>query len=146
MSSLPTDEPNDVDEVDDDDIPTIEIEGFDPDEIEEMDTLFEGHPLFEVLMPPAKAKFMLMLMGINGEKLPPSDIYNRAGVSHETWYKYRDELVEKYNVIEKAGNAGNSPLYRINSDSEIVKLLDQLITAAGDRKEEWIMEQRNQDE
>lgn len=143
MSSYPREE---LDKESDEDIPTVEIDGFDPETIEEIDTLFEGHPLIEVLTPAAKIKIMLTLMGIQGEKLPPSDIYNRARISHDTWYKYRDELIEKYGVIEKAGNAGNSPLYRINLDSEIVQLLDQLITIAGNRKEEWLIEQRDEDE
>lgn len=145
MSSLPDRIEFEDEELDDDDIPAVEIEGFDPDEIEDMDTLFDRHPLIDILTPPAKVKIILTLMGINGEKLPPSDIYNRAQISHDTWYKYRDELVEKYNVIEKAGTAGNSPLYRINMDSEIIELIEQLITAAGDRKEEWIIEQREEE-
>lgn len=145
MSSL-SNEADDFEELDDDNIPAVEIDDFDPAEIEEMDTLFDGHPLFELMAPATKVKFILLLMGIDGEKLPPSDIYNRAGVSHEIWYRYRDDLVEKYNVIEKAGSAGNSPLYRINEDSEIVKQLEQLIIAIGDRKEDWIIEQREEKE
>lgn len=136
-------EMNELDDLDDDDIPTIEIPGFEWEEIKDKDTLFKTHPLIELLSPPAKIKIILTLMGINGEKLPPSDIYNRARISHDTWYKYRDELVEKYQVIEKAGNAGNSPLYRINSDSGIVELIDQLIAASGEKKQEWIIEHRD---
>jgi hypothetical protein len=137
-----SDERDEVDELDDDDVPTVEIPGFVWEEVKDKDTLFETHPLIELLTPPAKIKIILTLMGIHGEKLPPSDIYNRARISHDTWYKHKDILIEKYDVIEQAGNAGNSPLYRINAESELVTLIDAMIGVAGDQKEEWLIEHR----
>lgn len=137
MSSLPADA-DEFDELTDEDVPTVEIPDFDPDDLEEMDTLFEGHPLIEVLTPESKVRIILALLRVPEGQFRPTDIYDRARISHDTWHKYKETLVDKYGVIEHVGQVGNSPLYQINEDSEIVQILDQLIGAAGEQKREWI--------
>lgn len=138
MGSVPIDDPDEFDELSDEDVPTVAIEGFDADDLEEMDTLFEGHPLIDVLTPESKVRIIVALLRVPDGKFRPTDIYDRARVSHDTWHKYKETLVDKYGVIEQVGKIGNSPLYQINEDSELVPLIDQLVTAAGEQKREWI--------
>lgn len=142
MGSLPTDE-LDFDELTDDDVPTVEIPDFDPDELDEMDTLFEGHPLIEVLTPESKVRIILALLRVPEGQFRPTDIYDRARISHNTWHKHKDILVDKYNVIEHVGQVGNSPLYQINDDSEIVDHINDIIGAASDKKWERIKKRRD---
>jgi hypothetical protein len=144
MSSLPIDDIDDGDELDDDDIPTVEIPDFDPAELDDLDTLFEGHPVIELLTPESKVRIILTLLRVRGDKLRACDIYERARISHDTWYKHKDTLLNKYQIIEEVGSVGNSPLYRINEDNELVDRFDALIGVAGDRKREWLVEQQEQ--
>jgi hypothetical protein len=143
MGSLPTDNPE-FDELTDENIPTVEIPDFDPDELDEMDTLFKGHPLIELLTPESKVRIILALLRVPDGKFRPTDIYDRARISHNTWHKYKDTLVNKYGVIEQVGKVGNSPLYQINDDNEVVDHIDAIIGAAGDRKREYIEQERDE--
>lgn len=63
---------------------------------------------------------------------------------HEAWETHREELVEKYGVIERAGTDGESPLYRINEESELVGLIESVIAVVGDRRADWIFEHRDE--
>lgn len=142
MGSVP-DESDEFEELSDEDVPTVAIEGVDADEIEEMDTLFEGHPLIEVLTPESKVRIILALLRVPDGEFRPTDIYDRARISHDTWHKYKETLVDKYGVIEHVGNIGNSPLYQINENSELVALIDSMIGAAGEQQREWIADHRD---
>lgn len=90
-------------------------------------------PLAEVLTPGAKVKILLALIRLRGEKLNPSGICERAAISHDTWYEHRDDLLA-YGVIEEAGHAGNSPLYRVDMDDEIVKRVSEILDIAAERR------------
>ncbi len=144
MSSVPKDEPGESEELSDKDVPTVAIEGFDADDLEEIDTLFEGHPLIEVLTPESKVRIILALLRVPEGTFRPTDIYDRARISHDTWHKYKETLVDKYGVINHVGNIGNSPLYSINEDSDLVALIDSMISAAGEQKREWITDHRDE--
>jgi hypothetical protein len=90
-------------------------------------------PLVEVLTPGAKVKILLALIRLRGEKLNPSGICERAKISYDTWYDHRDDLLA-YGVIEEAGNAGNSPLYRVDMDDEIVQRVSEILDIAAERR------------
>jgi antitoxin (DNA-binding transcriptional repressor) of toxin-antitoxin stability system len=86
------------------------------------------------LLPSARVQLLAALVRAHGEKLNPTELCERAEVDRATWYRQRDELVDTYGVIEEAGHAGNSPLYRMNMDHPIVKRLDEIrILAAAER-------------
>jgi hypothetical protein len=91
-------------------------------------------PFIELLAPGGKARILLALIRVRGEKLNPSAICDRAAIDRDTWYEHRDRLVERYQVIEEAGHAGNSPLYRVDMDDPIVKRLSEVYDLAAERR------------
>jgi len=93
---------------------------------EEMAAYNENDPLVELLVPGARVKLLLALIRVRGEKMNPTDLCERAGVNSATWYRNRDALLDTYGVIEEAGNAGNSPLYRVDMENPIVERLDEV--------------------
>lgn len=95
-------------------------------------------PLVDLLTPGGKVRILQALMTVSGEKLNPSGICERAAISRETWYDHRDTLVDVYGVIEEAGHAGNSPLYRVNMDDEIISKLHAITWEAADRRNEHL--------
>ena len=80
-------------------------------------------------------RIILALLRVHGEKLNPSGICERASIYHDTWYKYREDLLD-YGVIEEAEAAGNSPMYRVNLDDPIVRRFDEIRGLAADRQYE----------
>lgn len=123
---------------DDDEIDTVAIEGVDAETVEQRDAeaIVANHPLVELLTPRAKVKILVALIRLRGEKLSPSAICDRAAISSDTWYQNYEELLE-YGVIEKAGNAGNSPLYRADMDNQAIKGLEQVTGYGAQKKAEW---------
>jgi len=73
----------------------------------------------------AKIRILLSLVRLRGEKLNPSGICERAAANQNTWYRHRETLLDTYGVIEEAGSAGNSPLYRVDRKHPIVQRLDE---------------------
>lgn len=126
---------------DDDEIDTVAIEGVDAETVEQQDdeAIVANHPLVEMLTPRAKVKILVALIRLQGEKLSPSAICDRAAISTDTWYQNYEELLE-YGVIEKAGTAGNSPLYRVDMDNPAVQALEQLTGYGAQKKAEWAAE------
>lgn len=92
------------------------------------------NPLVELLAPAAKVKILLALIRLRGGKLNPTGIAERAAISQHTWYEHRDELVDVYGVVEEAGSAGNSPLYRVDMENPIVKRLEEILGLAAKRR------------
>ena len=92
------------------------------------------NPLVELLTPAAKVKILLALMRLRGGKLNPTGIAERAAITQHTWYEHRDELVDVYGVVEEAGNAGNSPLYRVDMSNPIVQRLEEILDLAAERR------------
>jgi hypothetical protein len=125
------------------DYETIEIEGVDGDTVANRDpeTAITSHPLVELLTPRGKVRIIVALLRVRGEKLPASDICTKAFIGRNTWYEHHEELLN-YGVIEEAGTAGNSTLYRANMDSPIVQLLDEITGHGATIKHEQIEQQR----
>lgn len=94
----------------------------------------QNNPLVDLLTPAARVRILMTLINLRGGKLNPSGICERAAISHDTWYNHRDELVETYEVIEEAGNMGNSPLYRVDMEDPIVKRLEEVLGIAVERR------------
>jgi len=59
----------------------------------------------------------------------PSRICESAGIDESTWYRHRDSLLA-VGIIEKVGNAGNSPLYAL-TDSELSESVQTARALAG---------------
>lgn len=114
----------------------VEIEGVDEEAVKNRDPeeYVKNDPLVDLLTPGARIRILLSLVRLRGEKLNPSGICERAAINHDTWYRHRDDLVDLYGVVEKAGNAGNSPLYRVDMDHPIVKRLDEIRDLAAERR------------
>lgn len=116
----------------------------DSDESEEVDeetvknrdpeAFVTNSPLVDLLTPGGKVKILLALIRLRGGKLNPAGICERAAITHDTWYEHRDDLINLYGVIEEAGNAGNSPLYRVDMDDPIVKRLEEILDLAAERR------------
>jgi hypothetical protein len=123
MSQNPEPDRDGVDEVDAETVANRDPEAF-----------VTENPLVELLTPAAKVKILLALMRLRGGKLNPTGIAERAAITQHTWYEHRDELVDVYGVIEEAGNAGNSPLYRVDMENPIVQRLEEILDLAAERR------------
>ena len=104
------------------------------DRTEQMAEYNEGDPLVDLLVPGARVKLLLALIRVRGEKMNPTDLCERAGINSATWYRNRDALLDTYGVIEEAGSAGNSPLYRVDMENPIVKRLDEVRDLAAEHR------------
>lgn len=106
----------------------VEIAGVDEETVEKRDpeAYITDDPLVDLLTPAARTRILLAFIRVDGEKLNPAGICERAAINYDTWYRHRDDLVQRYDVIEKAGNAGNSPMYRVDMSHPIVKRLDEV--------------------
>lgn len=126
---------------------SVEIDGVDADTVANRDpeTALTTHPLVELLTPRGKVRIIVALLRVRGEKLPVSDICEKAFIGRNTWYDNHEELLT-YGVIEEAGTAGNSTLYRANMDSPIVQLLDEITGHGATVKHELIEQQRPSNE
>jgi hypothetical protein len=133
-----------IDELDDEEIKTVDIPGVDAETVKNLDdeAIVANHPLVELLTPRAKVKILVALMRLQGEKLSPSAICDRAAISPDTWYQHYEELL-RYGVIEQAGSAGNSPLYRAKMDCPAIGSLENITGYGAQKKTEWAKERRN---
>jgi hypothetical protein len=106
----------------------IEIDGVDEATVENRETeeYITNDALVDLLSPGARVRILLTFIRLDGEKLNPAGICERAAINYDTWYRHRDDLIERYGVIEEAGHAGNSPMYRVDMDNPIVKRLDEI--------------------
>lgn len=94
----------------------------------------EQNPLLELLMPEAKLKILNAFIQLGGDKENPTRLCEIASVNTATWYRHRDDLIDTYGIIEEAGKAGNSPLYRVDMDHPIVKRLDEIHDLAAEQR------------
>lgn len=78
----------------------------------------------------AKARIINALLDSYGA-LNPASIADKANIDPSTWYDHVDDLTET-GLIEKAGNAGNSPLYQIDPSDPRADALSKVrdLTAA----------------
>ena len=94
------------------------------DSVEEMIQL---HPLIRLFGDHAKTRIVTTLLDMSPKPLNPTAIVEKSGLeSRQSWYSYRDELLESGLIVEE-GKAGNSPLYRIADKEE-----------EGDPRAQWL--------
>lgn len=103
-------------------------------EIDSTEAFVQNNPLVGLLTPGARVRILAALINLRGDRLNPSGICERSGISHDTWYKHRDDLIDVYGVVEEAGNMGNSPLYRVDMDDPIVQRLEEVLGLATERR------------
>ena len=95
--------------------------------------LVEDDVLLQLLTPESKVRILLALSRVRGEKLNPTAICERANIGANAWYDNRDDLLD-LGVVQRAGHAGNSPLYRVDLGDPIVERLVEIRSVAADRR------------
>lgn len=95
--------------------------------------LVEDDVLVQLLTPETKVRILLALSRVRGEKLNPTAICERANIGANAWYDNRDDLLD-LGVVEQAGHAGNSPLYRVDMDDPIVEHLLEVRRLTAERR------------
>lgn len=120
--------------MDDSDATTTPTDGEKSTEIDSTEAFVQNNPLVDLLTPGTRVRILVTLINLRGDRLNPSGICERAGISHDTWYKHRDDLINVYDVVEEAGNMGNSPLYRVEMDDPIVQRLEEILGLAAKRR------------
>lgn len=84
-------------------------------------------PLAHLFGSPAKTRILSAFIAERGRDLSTSDVARLAGVARSTVYDHLDDLLE-LGVIEHTRNvqAGHSPMYQLDEDSEIAEYLYKL--------------------
>lgn len=90
---------------------------------------WEHHPLTVLFGNSARIRIIGALLKERGP-MNPASIATEADIERTTWYDHRDDLLAT-GLIVKAGQAGNSPLYRL-ADPERDDIAD------GDHRAEWL--------
>ena len=105
------------------------------DEVEarDHDAGIERGALVSLLTPPSKVRILQTLITMQGEKANPTRICEKAGVGRSSWYNCVDDL-QLFGVIEQVDAAGNSPLYRVDMDDEIIERLFAVMKLASQRR------------
>lgn len=91
----------------------------------ETEAYAEDTPLTHLFGSGARVKILAALLGEKDNDLNTTDIARLAGVARSTVYQHLDDLVE-LGVVERTRSVGDSPMYRIDPDSEIAESLDKL--------------------
>lgn len=95
----------------------------------------ERGALVSLLTPPSKVRIIQTLITMQGEKANPTRICERAAVGRSSWYNCVDDLLA-FGVIEQVDSAGNSPLYRVDLEDDIVRRLFEVLEIAAERRAE----------
>lgn len=81
--------------------------------------------LTDVLGPHAKVRILTVLIANSHRDLNPTEIARLAGIDRSTFYQHIDDLLA-YGLVEQSRTVGNSPMYRIDRDSDAAEDLAQL--------------------
>jgi DNA-binding transcriptional ArsR family regulator len=90
----------------------------------------ENTPLTAAFGDGARTKIIAALISEQNRDLNVSDIANLAGVARSTVYDHINALQE-LNIITKTREIGGSPMYEINTDSELVEHIQMVEGLAG---------------
>lgn len=92
--------------------------------IEESDREVEAYaddaPLMALFGTPAKTKLLSVFVAEKGRDLSKSEIARQAGVARSTVYDHLDGL-EALGIVEQTRTIGDSPMYQIVHQSELVQ-------------------------
>lgn len=91
----------------------------------------EQHPFVKLLGNRTRAMIFVTLHDAPSP-MNPNDIVDSAGFSRNAWYD-NYEILEEYGVIDEVGQHGNSPLYALTDDDELVDALRKVADLAGAR-------------
>lgn len=80
----------------------------------------EDSPLMHLFGTPARTKLIAALLSEKDQDLNTSDIARLAGVARSTVYEHLDDL-EELGLVEETRTVGDSPMYQIDTDNEIVE-------------------------
>lgn len=96
-----------------------------PELTQETESYAEDTPLTHLFGSGARVKIIAALLGEKDNDLNTTDIARLAGVARSTVYQHLDDLVE-LGVVERTRSVGDSPMYRIDPESEVAEHLDML--------------------
>ncbi|WP_248911051.1 winged helix-turn-helix domain-containing protein [Halocatena marina] len=89
---------------------------------EEEATYADGTTLVSVLGTPARVRILAVLTSETDRDLNPTEIMEEAGIGSTAFYEHIDDL-RAWGLVEKTRMAGNSPMFRLNMDSEAAQHL-----------------------
>lgn len=86
-----------------------------------------GGPLGVLFESPARVRIIGAFVAERGRDLSVSDVARLADVARSTVYRHIDDL-EELGIVEHSRDvqAGHSPMYQLNEDSELADLLYRL--------------------
>lgn len=87
-------------------------------------------PLLAVFGDTGRAKILAALLSEEDRDLNVSDIARIAGVARTTVYDHLDKL-QQLGLVEQTREVGESKMYQINEDSELVEHLKHVEALAG---------------
>ena len=87
-------------------------------------TYADGTTLVNVLGSPARVRILAVLTGETDRDLNPTQICEQAGIGSSAFYDHIEDL-RAWNLVEKTRMTGNSPMYRLNTDSDAAQHLGE---------------------
>lgn len=110
-------------------------------------TYADGTTLVNVLGKEAPVRILAVLTSETDRDLNPTQICEQAGIGSTAFYDYIDDL-RAWGLVEKTRMAGNSPMYRLNTDSDAAKHLNKfewaLVKHSVEKEERGEMDDDNQ--
>lgn len=85
-------------------------------------TYADGTTIVRVLGKEVPARILAVLTSETDRDLNPTEIQEQAGIGSTAFYDHIDKL-RAWGLVEKTRMAGNSPMYRLNTDSKAVQAL-----------------------
>lgn len=92
---------------------------------EDVELVIRDSPLVVMFGTHARARIVMALLDAHPQPLEPASIVENAGLSRPSWYDNREELLAS-GLVEQVGQAGNSPLYGLNTEGGRVEALKRL--------------------
>lgn len=80
----------------------------------------EDTPLTYLFGTPARTKIVAAMLSETDRDLNTSDIARLAGIARSTVYDHLDDL-EALGLVEQTRTIGDSPMYQIDTESELVE-------------------------
>lgn len=116
-----------------------------PDEKET--TYADGTTLVNVLGKEVPVRILAVLTSETDRDLNPTQICEQAGIGSTAFYEHIDSL-RAWGLVEKTRMAGNSPMYRLNTDSDAAQALGTLewalIEHSAEKEERGELDENNQ--
>jgi DNA-binding transcriptional ArsR family regulator len=110
-------------------------------------TYADGTTLVNVLGKEAPVRILAVLTSETDRDLNPTQICEQAGIGSSAFYDHIDAL-RAWGLVEKTRMAGNSPMYRLNTDSDAAQHLDKfewaLIEHTVEKEERGELDEDNQ--